>query len=223
MCFINFGRPGKVFKDYTSFAIVIFAEGLYKLQKLKGFSLDDLKSLAGKHIEITGLLGIYPNVNKDCLVPEIILDNPYTLRIIDENERQVLPTGTPISTTSVMLPTAESKPVPPSVRTTNTINRTSTPTSTNLPSKPKPPTPNVPTTNIPSVPVNSSVNNPPPSVNSSTPNTPPPPSPPEDTGNGAGTITGIFIGAAIGGPVGAVVGGVAGALVGNWLRSLGKK
>ncbi|MFM6400004.1 MAG: hypothetical protein ACKPFF_25280, partial [Planktothrix sp.] len=108
MFFINFGQPWQILEDpftfnsYKPFTIVIFQDVLDKLEKLKGLNPIKLKGLKEEYIEITGLLGLYSKAKdfEDYWVPQIILDDPYKIRVISKFEAyQLLKGSQPSSAT----------------------------------------------------------------------------------------------------------------------------
>lgn len=157
MFFINFADYRQTledtftFKSYQPFTIVIFQYVLEKLEKLKGLNISKLKDLNGEYVEITGLLGLHPKKNsKDCWVPQIILDDPYKIRVITKSEAdQLLKGSQPSSATPrpVQIPSptpAPTFPPPtlPPVRTpAPTPVRTPTPTPAPTPVRTSTPTP----------------------------------------------------------------------------------
>jgi len=224
--FINFGKYQKNYfihgNEYTSFTIVIFSEQIEAWNKTRKESLRDLKNC---YIQATGLLEIYKHPQKGTFIPQIILNNPYQIKITTEKQ---------ISTPYPVNPPISQPPTKPSNNTTgstsnlpakNPSNNTTGSTS-NLPPKPKPPQPVTPTTSSSYTSSNSTPKTPTPTTSSSytsSNSTPNPPEPPENNSNGVGTGIGVVIGAVLGGPPGAVVGGIAGAFIGKWLKSSDKK
>ncbi|AFY83371.1 hypothetical protein Oscil6304_3816 [Oscillatoria acuminata PCC 6304] len=123
MFFINFGNRWDSLGHYKPFTVVIFAQGIEKIYKVKKWDISALEGLKEKYVEITGLLGLYPK--NGYLTPQIILEDPYHLKIITGAEaRQLLAPPPPQA----------SDPTPPR-RTQPTSS-----TSNRIPPRPKPPT-----------------------------------------------------------------------------------
>lgn len=155
MFFINFGQPWQILEDpftfnsYKPFTIVIFQDVLDKLEKLKGLNPIKLKGLKEEYIEITGLLGLYSKAKdfEDYWVPQIILDDPYKIRVISKFEAyQLLKGSQPSSATprpvQIQSPTPAPTPPPPTLPPVPTPAPNPRPTPTPTPVRTPAPTPN---------------------------------------------------------------------------------
>lgn len=85
--FINFGYPSKLVKGYRPFRIVIPSNGLTNLYKIKGLTVDNLKSWKAQTIQISGELIIH-RIRNDIYVPQIILDDLNQIKIITTKKTQ---------------------------------------------------------------------------------------------------------------------------------------
>jgi hypothetical protein len=152
MFFINFGKYRDGFGHYKPFTVIIFAQGIERFAKVKKWDISILEGLQEKYVEITGLLGLYPK--NGYLTPQIILEDPYHLKIITGAEaRQLLDphpqktskptpprtTTQPTSSTSSSLNRVPSKPLPPTAISGSQT--TSSSGSPSIPPKPLPPKP----------------------------------------------------------------------------------
>lgn len=148
MFFINFGNAWDELtqggKTYKSFSIIIFSRMLSQLQRVKNWDISELKSLEGEYVEVNGLMGLYPKESEtrgESWVPEIILEDPYKLRPITQDEAhqklalalaKPTPPGRKGQSTGSSTKPLPTKPVPPG-------RKSSLSPAKSLPPKPTPP------------------------------------------------------------------------------------
>ncbi len=134
LLFINFGNFANIVKNYSSFTIVIFSKGLASLRKVRNIDKDELKNLNNQYLKITGILELYAN-KKGCITPQIVLEDPYQIQILTQNEaKDILDAFT--TTTNILQPL---KPVPPKTSPVPTITAVPVQQPSSLPPKPIPP------------------------------------------------------------------------------------
>jgi hypothetical protein len=162
MAFINFGfRSTKTINkvDYYPFTVVIFAEVL-KTWNSRGIPIDSLKD---RYVQVTGLLELYPK-DRSAYAPQIILQDPYQLKITSEHEYKMTISPNPntpvtksnssVSTGNVIPP----KPIPPKPNIPVTKSNSSVSTGNVIPPKPIPPKPTSSSQNLQASQTSTSIN-----------------------------------------------------------------